>query len=177
MVYAGCKKSTSDDNPPRDCTWSTVFSDDFNRADGPIGSNYYEVFSGTGFADIFSNQLRVSTTNCYWAICYGTEVDGNKTRASIECRIPDTGGPHAFAIGGKFTNAGQIAQTGYLGSVGPGRVSIYKVTGAGYPAEMAGDNYTLLAGHTYLLVLTFDENVFTLTISKRYAARIRERFG
>jgi len=165
LVYAGCNKKSSDDNTPRDCTWSTVFSDDFNRADGPIGNNYFTVFAGTGSADIFNNQLRVSTTDCYWAICYATEVDGNRTRVSLLGKIPTTEVPHVFAIGGKFTHAGQIDQTGYLGYVGQGRLAIMKVMGAATPTEMAGDNYTLLPGHTYLLVFTFDDNVFTLTVS------------
>ncbi len=54
MLTAICMLATSCDLPGKSDPWVTIFTDDFNRADGPPGAAY-TIVSGTW--NIVSNQL------------------------------------------------------------------------------------------------------------------------
>jgi hypothetical protein len=172
LLFAGCSKDSSSDttNYGSNCTWTTVFYDDFNRADGPIGNNYDDTIisvygaSGSGFADILSNSLRVSTNDCYWAIWYVTNVDGSKIRSSIKCTVPSTAGPYNFGLGGKLASPGQMSQTGYFGGVNKDTLQILRINGSS-AQKFASKYFKILSGHTYKISLLIDETIIYVTLT------------
>ncbi|MCX6244112.1 MAG: hypothetical protein NTU98_05345 [Bacteroidetes bacterium] len=171
LLFAGCsKKSSSDDTTSgSNCTWTTVFSDDFNRINGPIGNNYQDTIlsvygqSGSGFADIFNNSLRVSTNQCYWAIWYLTNVDGSKIRSTIKCTVPSAPGPYNFGLGGRMTSPGQMSQTGYFGGINADTLQIFRINGTS-SQRFAAHYYKIQSGHTYKLSLVIDEASIIATV-------------
>ncbi len=170
-VITGCKKKSDTNNPPVvNCIWTTVFSDNFHRADTTLGTNYQVYIQptptgGSGFIDLFNNSLRVSSENVFWAVVYLTDVIGNKARVSIECSIPDIGGQANFAVGGKFSGPGTSTQSGYFAGVMNNGIGINKIVN-GVMTTLASQAYTILKGHTYKIALTIDGGNIAATVTE-----------
>ena len=81
-------------------SWQTVFYDDFNRADGALGSNYTTSHSG-GITqlDILSNEVKVAsglTAPAYWIVSYLYGINADSIRISCKFRAPNSG--YGFSI-------------------------------------------------------------------------------
>ena len=171
VLIAGCSKSpdSNDNTPIIVCTWDTVFYDDFQRTDTLLGSNYQAIIQptphgGHGFADIWNNSLRISSDSVFWAIVYNPSVDGSRTRVSVQCVTPASGGTCAFAVGGKFTNPGTTTQTGYLAAAMNNGIGIYKIVN-GFMTPLASQAYQVQYNHTYKLSLTMNYSSLSAVIT------------
>ncbi|GEM_PF-2498186 len=163
VLATACSKSsdTGGSTPTTTCTWKTVFSDNFQRADTALGSNYMAVIQptqhgGSGFADIYNNSLRISSDSVYWAIVYKPDVAGGKVRVSIQCTTPAKGGGIAFAVGGKGTLAGTAMQSEYFAGVMFNTLGIFRSASPGL-ITLASMPYTVQYNHTYTLTFTMDD--------------------
>jgi len=170
LITAGCSKSSDTNTPPViNCTWSTNFSDNFHRSDTIIGNNFQVIIQptpsgGHGFADIYNNSLRISSDNVFWAILYAKDVDGSKTRVSVECTTPPSGGTCAFGVGGKFIYSGTPTQSGYFAAAMNNGIGIYKIV-SGAMTTLATQFFQLQFNHTYKIALIVDGGVLTATIT------------
>ncbi len=83
-----CKKDNNSVGQNTATKWDTVFADNFQRDDGPIGNKYIvQVENGNGAASISSDQLMFEGSG-YWAIYdTTTSVTGNIIRVSINCNV------------------------------------------------------------------------------------------
>jgi hypothetical protein len=171
-VAAGCSKSSdnnSSDNAT--CTWKTVYSENFQHSD-TAGVPGFTVFiqptpyGGSGFADIYNNSLRISSDSVYWAVVYKKDVEASRSRVSIECTTPPSGGTCAFAVGGKFTNGGASTQSGYLAAAMNNGIGIYKIAN-GSMNIMTSAAYQVQYSHTYKLTLTIDGGSLSMIITDK----------
>ncbi|MCX6282849.1 MAG: hypothetical protein NTW31_01220 [Bacteroidetes bacterium] len=171
LLSFGCSKSSdsSGDTPVVTCTWDTAFLDGFARTDTLVGGNYQVIiqptpYGGYGVAYVKGGYLRIVSDSVYWALVYNTAVDGNKTRVSIECTTPASGGTPAFAVGGKFTNAGTGSQTGYFAGAMNGGLAIMKIVG-GSMTTLATQTYPVDFGRTYRISLLVDGGSLTAVLT------------
>jgi hypothetical protein len=170
LLSAGCTKGTGNgtmDVPS--CSWTTLFADDFHRYDTIIGSNFNVIIQpvipgGHGFAGIYHDSLRISSDSVYWAVVYAKDVDDSKTRVSVECTTPSSGGTIAFGVGGKFTNAGTAGQTGYLAAYIKNGLAIYKLASGGM-TTLASQNFPVEFNKTYKIVFAINNRDLSATIS------------
>lgn len=170
IIAAACKKSSDTNDPaPVNCSWTTVFSDDFNHPDGTIGIQYHDTIApmagstGTGQIDIYNNSLRVLSDSVYWAIWYNHEITGNKIRISIDCKW-ELGSQFNFGVGGRFTSPGKITQTGYFAALMNEHLVIYKVNGSS-SGQLATTGFHPEPNHTYKLVFILDGVNYSATIT------------
>jgi hypothetical protein len=172
LIFAGCSKSSDNTTPTVvTCTWSTVFSDNFHRLDTIVGDSFHVVIQptphgGYGFADIYNNSLRIASDSVYWAVVYAKDVDGNKTRVSVECTTPSSGGTCEFAVGGKLTLAGTGIQSGYFAGVMNKGIAINKIVSGGM-TTLVTQAYQVEFNHTYGIVFTIDGGSLTATITDK----------
>jgi hypothetical protein len=170
FLATGCAKSSDKSTTAvSNCTWSTIFSDNFQRSDTAVGSNFQVIitptpYGGHGFADIYNSSLRISSDSVYWAIVYAQDVDASKTMVSVECTTPTSGGTCAFGVGGKFTAAGTMTQSGYFAAAMNNGIGIFKISN-GVMKTLASQTYTVQYNHTYKIALTIDGEGLTATIT------------
>ncbi len=170
IILTSCKKDEDEDNndpaPPTPCQWETAFFDDFNRANGPIGTNYdaqLGCLNPQGGADIFNNQLRFRGQQC-WAIRYTQGVAGNAIRVSIKFTVVDSSNYNfALDVFSKDLGNNYMSQEGYFGGVSMTGLGIFKMMGIDYE-EIANMPYQLVIGHSYKLEFTAVNNELTLKI-------------
>ncbi len=165
LFAAGCSKKTNNNN----CTWGTVFSDSFHRSDTIIGSDFQVIiqptqYGGHGFADIFNNSLRISSDSVFWAVVCTHEVENSKSRVSVECTTPLSGGSCAFAVGGKLIYAGTTTQSGYFAIAMNDVIGIYKIED-GVMTALATQTYALAFNHTYKISFTCDNGNLTASLT------------
>ena len=91
LVFYACEsESPTNDETGDTAEWQTVFFDDFNRSDGPAGSNYSALIynPSEGLIDstlsISNNMLQLSG-GIYYAIIYVNEVTNDVIRVSLKC--------------------------------------------------------------------------------------------
>ena len=171
ILMTACSKKTDDTTTTTPCTWTTLFFDNFQRANGPLGTNWADAISfppaphncGSGFFDILDSSMRVSTENAYWAAWYTGAITGNKTRVSVKCFIPDSVGQRDFGVGGKATNPGTMNQICYFAAVAYDTLTIFKVNGT--TSQYYTKQYApLIKNHEYRITLTMDLGALTATL-------------
>lgn len=148
-------------------TWQTIFFDDFNRADGDLGSDYSVQIYGDGSASIENNQLKMEGDQ-FWAIRYNTEVLDQVIRVSVTVLARPESLHAAVSVSGKTRNLGNDWQQQelYSGALAFDTDSIYI-------AEMRGSTYTIVADQTfstqfnrsYRLELTINNTEITLKVT------------
>ncbi len=153
VILTSC--ATGTDNTPTSCAWQTVFSDDFKRADGPIGSNYtVQVNTGTGSPVIVGGTMQFNGPADFWAIRYITGVTGDIQRVSMKFI-----GKNTFSIGValKSRDLGNnwAEQEYYMAVVNQTSLSILKSQGS-TPAYLSSKDLSITQGHQYQLIFTLD---------------------
>lgn len=158
-----CKKDNKSAVQNTASTWDTVFVDNYQRANGPLGNNYsVQVASGNGRADsilgtanILNNQLSFEGYGL-WAIRDTTGVPGNVVRVSINC-IVEKGNPN-FGIAVQSQNLGYNwrYQEFYAAFIGSNKIGIFKyintvATPQNYPDTLVSSSLIVQNGHTYKL--------------------------
>ncbi len=182
LSMTSCNKSNPTNNPTNPA-WQTVFSDDFNRADGSIGANYsVQIYPDTGqFAGIFSvsNNMARLSRGSFYAIRYVTGVANEVVKVSVKCRIA-AAPVSSYGLGvtvksrslGDTTWRSQEMYSGYVwvngfpastytDSTPDSSSGIYRVSGIGLPAPLISHAFVVKKGGSYLLELTASNNVLT----------------
>jgi len=143
--------------------WRTVFSDDFNRGNGPIGSNYFVVLyhvldNVTTFdASVVNNEVQLTwASQTYFAVRYSQPVTGDTTRVSATFTVreaPSTGS--SFSVSARSTYLPSYELTGaYLGGVYDGGIGIFKASSASNPVALVSKAFNLTQGRSYRVELT-----------------------
>jgi hypothetical protein len=151
-------------------TWNTIFSDDFQRSDGPVGDNY-EVqveCGGDGTAAILSNKL-IFTGNGCWAVRYTDAVVGDTVRASIECEIK-SGNP-SFGLTLKNKNLGNNWQEKEFYAIFVNTLSwgIFKSEGGSLsPGTIESKAYEAKTNHVYKIQLVAKSKDLSAFIEDTY---------
>lgn len=191
LLFAGCNKSSPTGNTTTP-TWQTVFSDDFNRADGPIGANYDSTMmylnlgpdghTPTQLADppsrlvgvlsISNNRVRLTGWTIY-AIRYVTGVANEVVKISVKC-VPPTALSDSFSVGivARWKNLSpnpDWGQESYTGGIGDSGIGILKISGLASPSSMPppliSQYYSLKKGGSYLLELTINKKNLTFVVT------------
>ncbi|MFC2090845.1 hypothetical protein ACFLT1_08715 [Bacteroidota bacterium] len=140
--------------------WETVFFDDFNRADGDLGTNFEVQIYGDGSALVSGNQLKVEDGS-YYAVRYGTPVSDDKFRFSLKCTTAENpSSTYAFGISARSRSLATdwTQQEIYMGALWyeADSLKLSKLVGSGFPEEMAGKAFDIQSNTNYLLQLTYD---------------------
>ena len=150
-------------------TWNTVFSDNFQRADGPNIGNYSVQVGcdGNGVASISNVQLKFAGSGC-WAIRDSSEVAADTVRVSVAYTI--VAGNPGFGIAAKSKNLGNnwVNQEFYLFAADFQGIKIYRCQGT-TPVVLISKSYNIQTSHTYKLQL--------MTINKDLTGYIQDLAG
>ena len=179
--FLGCEsKESTPTGPGTTPEWQTVFFDDFNRSDGPVGSNYSVDIRSTseGLSYTFSisnNKLKLSGGVMY-AIRYVNEVYDGAIRVSVEFSTTPWSGHeeygYGFAVAAKSrildVDSGQ--QEAYFGAVSADKdlISISKITAAdtlGLPPAIASKAFDVQENRSYLIELTVNREDLVLVVT------------
>ena len=134
-------------------SWKTVFYDDFNRADGALGSNYTTNPSGgiTQFG-ILSNEVKVAsgaTAPAYWILSYNSGITYDGVRVSCKFRAPNLGYGFSIAARDDGTNS---YRAGVMSN--SDTIAIYRSDYIGNSTKLAGEKANLDINKTYFLEFT-----------------------
>ena len=134
-------------------SWQTVFFDDFNRADGPLGSNYTTLPSG-GITQlgIISNEVKVansSTSPAYWIISYINGVNADSIRISCKYKAPNSG--YGFSISAR-DNGVNTYSAGIMSN--SDTIAIYRRDYIGNSTTLVSEKAFLDTTKTYYLEFT-----------------------
>ncbi len=134
-------------------SWQTVFFDDFNRADGALGSNYTTSPSG-GITQlgILSNEVKVAnaaTAPAYWIVSYINGVNADSIRISCKFRAPVSS--YGFSISAR-DNGVNTYRAGLMSDADT--VFIYRADYSGNSTKLAGEKANLDVSKTYFLEFT-----------------------
>jgi hypothetical protein len=161
LLLTTCSKKKSDDNNnlTLNCTWTTVFFDDFQRVDGPVGPNYRDTLAGgSGVYGVVGDMLKVTGTG-YWGIFYKDSISANIIRVSIKF-IGDTG--YYAGVSAKFSNVG-IKESGYAGYLLNSSIVIQKYQ-VGNTTTLSNKSVTIVPGHQYQITLVVDNAALSVTL-------------
>lgn len=162
IVFLMFLQSCTDDDTGDTPEWQTVFFDDFNRSDGPVGSNYSaQIENGSGAFSISDNMLQLSG-GIYYTIRYVNEFTNDVIRVSIKCSTTSaTSDTYGFAVCAKGTGI----QECYGGAVWMVKdtVTILKMTELGYP-PLISKAYDVQENRSYLLELTVNKEDLTFIL-------------
>lgn len=168
FLMCECKSPTNGDT----AEWQTVFFDDFNRNDGPVGSNYsvniQSAIEGSQYTfSILNNKLKLSSGGVImYDIRYVNEVTNDVIRFSLKCSTtnPPSGSWEGFSYGFGISARSRFIsnnnQETYSGVVGEDTIRIIKMSGV----ELASQAYNIQANKSYLLELTVDKENITFTV-------------
>lgn len=158
ILFSHCKKK--EDKNTVTCTWTTVFFDDFDRADGPVGPNYTVQCHPSGEAFIQSGKLYV--TGQYWAVRYIQGIGEEKLRISILLYTTDSSGFYC-GVTGRSRDLGNNAQEFIMGLTSMTKIEIMKCLQV-QPFSLGSLPFTLEANTTYKLSLEINGGVYTVRI-------------
>ena len=171
-VFLTCDKSPTNDDTGDTAEWQTVFFDDFNRSDGPAGSNYsaHIYIPSEGFSDTLSisnNMLKLSG-EIYYAIRYVNEVTNDVVRVSLKCSTTNApSGSYAFGVSARTRDVMQQSyQESYSGfvSMDEDSIAILKLSGSELPPPLISKAYDVQENRSYLLELTVNKNDLTFIV-------------
>ena len=171
MIFYTCKsESPTDDGTGDTSEWQTVFFDDFNRSDGPVGSNYsVQIEGGSGALSISNNMLQLSGGK-YYAIRYVNEVTNDVIRVSLKCSTTNApSGSYAFGVSARSRYIGDLQESyfeSYSGfvSMDADSIAIMKLSGSELPPPLISKAYDVQENRSYLLELTVNKNDLTFIV-------------
>jgi hypothetical protein len=134
-------------------TWTTVFSDDFNRADGPLGANYtVNIGGGVATFTIVSNKAVYDTPsdNHGGEAKYINNVNDTNIRASVKFTTGSNLNIETIGIIARFT-AGSSDGTGYFLVGDQNGFYIYRFDDTVDEQLGANTSITLKTNTTYIL--------------------------
>ena len=175
MVFYTCKsESPTDDSTGDTAEWQTVFFDDFNRSDGPVGSNYSadirSISEGLSFSfSISNNKLKLSGGVMY-RIIYVNEVTNDVIRVSLKFSTTPWSGHEEYGYGfgviakGRILNLDLGQQEGYGGFVSADKdlIRIGKITAADPLGGDASKAFNVQENRSYLIELTVNREDLVL---------------
>lgn len=151
ILFSQCKKEENNT-----CNWTTVFFDDFQRANGTIGTNYSVQVSsgGNGQAEIHNGKLRFYGSG-FWAIRYSIPI--NSDRLKISVKYTPVYGSASCGVAGKGMDLGGnfSSQEFYGGFANAGGFGIYRCQGT-TPVQLISGSLGFTLNHTYLIELIID---------------------
>lgn len=168
VLFIQCKK---DDSPAikADIKWASIFSDDFQRADGSIGSSYsIEAISAngqdlSGIADIYQNQLRISDS-CYWAVWHSNQVSYDTLKVSVKCYTNEGASSHIFGVTAKHRKLqSKYEQEFYAAFAISDTIGIQKCQGM-TPLNLVTKYFKIQSNHIYKIELVVINANLTLNI-------------
>ena len=181
LAFTACNKNNPTSSTTN-ATWQTVFSDDFNRADGSVGVNYSVQWYGGGATSILSNRVRVAGGTNY-AIRYLTGVANQVVKVSVKCTttMAPLGG-YGLGVTVKSRSLGDttwmnqemysgyvwliaIPASNYTPALPDSSAGIFRVSGIGLPTPLASQSCVIKKGGAYLIELIADKNVLTLVVT------------
>jgi len=139
-------------------TWQTVFYDNFNRADGTLGSNYTYTLGGPiTQLGILNNEVNVVSSglgsngspHAYWGINYTNGVNANNIRISCKFRAPNIG--YALAINAR-DNGINTYSAGIMSNTD--EIQISSRDYLGNSTKLAGEKANLDISKTYFMEFT-----------------------
>lgn len=170
--FNSCKKEKDDTGTPStpintniSITWTTVLNDDFQRANGTLGSNYTTQVecSGNGRDTLLNNEVLFTGSGC-WSINYTGSVPNSILTTSADFMISN--GTPAFGMTMKCTNLGSnwMYQEYYAFFVGSSGIAITKYfADATHPPQtspindtLASKTFPILENHIYNLKFTIN---------------------
>lgn len=173
-TFNSCKKddtpapsTTTNNTTNTGVTWTTVLNDDFQRANGTLGSNYTTqvACSGNGRDTLLNNEILFLGSGC-WAINYTGSVPNSILKTSADFMIVN--GTPSFGMTMKCTNLGSnwMYQEYYAFFVGSSGIAITKyLSDATHPPQSSPINDTLaskafpiLNNHVYNLKFTISNS-------------------
>jgi len=171
FILSGCEKDNDDDvnDGPK---WETILFDDFNRANGAIGSDYsFQVAFGSGTISISNNQMKLENGGFY-AIRYANPVPDEVIRISLKCTISEnTTSGLGFGVSGKSQNLGtdweiQELYGGWM-FLDDDLIGIMKLMGKtlGIPEPLISMAYDINVNISYLMEFTIDNKDLNLKIT------------
>jgi hypothetical protein len=157
-------------------TWKTVFSDDFNRADGSLGANYsvYHILVTDACTLSISNHKALITGGGNWGVQYLAGVPGQTVRVSATIAMTsEPSGYYGVGVTAKDTVGfyGYIAAAVLLNDINPGvadyTADIAKHSGGrDVPGNaLISQAYALKKGGRYLFVFTADGSHLTFVMT------------
>lgn len=133
LVLLACSPSSTDSSG--DGAWQTVFADNFNRADGDLGSSWTAQLYSAGSAEVADHKLRVADGS-YWAVRYAGVVDQEDIRVSARCSTATVSQNNTFAVAARSRNLGNdwMQQEFYMAGVAPATngISLSRYVGSGF---------------------------------------------
>ena len=162
LIFLQCSK---DNNNSTSITWSKIFSDDFQRADGPIGDSFTPEVScqGNGTADIYTDKLRFSGSGC-WAIWYNGAVSDNILKVDVTCTTAQGASSYYFGLTARRKKLqAQYEQEFYGGLLMNDSISIEKYQGMTADI-LTSKKYQVVGNHTYKLELIVNGTKLTFNI-------------
>ena len=157
MLICSCKKE--DDDEPK--SWKTLFFDDFNRADGDLGSDYRAAIGVT----IRNN--KVIDTDEYYAFSYKKEIANDKIKVSAkiitEDIVPTTGG---FGFDARSSGEVDAPESYYVALiyVEEGSIGIFKSTTGSDFEELSKKDFVLTSNKIYVLTFEIDGGMLTMNL-------------
>jgi len=134
-------------------TWQTLFFDDFNRADGNLGTNYTSSPSpGITQLGILNNEVKIASDSispAYWIVSYVNGVSDDSIRISCKFRAPVSG--YGFSISAR-DNGVNTYRAGIMSDVDT--LFIYRGDYLGNSTKLAGAKANLDVSKTYFIEFT-----------------------
>jgi len=165
VFMLACTDSSTNSNNG-DGAWQTVFSDDFNRADGDPGANWSSQLYPAGSALIANHKLRVADGQ-FWAVRYAGTVNQADIRVSARCSTATISSATSFAVVARSRNLGNnwMQQEFYMAGAAPASdgISLARYVGSGYQSTTPG-TFAMGPNHWYRLSLECDGPALTLII-------------
>ena len=156
--------------------WQTIFFDDFNRSDGPIGSNYSVTLyipsvAITDTLSIKNNNVRLSG-ELYYAVKYANEVTNDIIRVSVKfITTAAPTGNYAFGVCARGTYEAapdyQLAEAyGGFVEMDTDSIGITKFSGENLnlPVPLVSKAYDVQENRSYLLELTVANKNITFVV-------------
>ena len=173
-ILVMCEIKTSPENVPE---WQTVFFDDFNRNDGPVGSNYSVTLyiPSVAITDTLSisNNILQLTGELYYAIKYMNEVNNDVIRVSAKfstSAAPSSDYAFGVCARSKYQDPPNYqlvdAYCGFV-AMDTDSIGIYKVIGGNLNLSdpIIAKAFDVKENRTYLIELTVNQLDLTFVVN------------
>lgn len=166
FLWAGCEveeTSETSETPPE----ITVYEDNFDRADGSVGTDW--TLASSGYISIVTNELRVRRPmgNEGSPVLYATGVEWDSYKITVKARITSAVWGRAVLIGGYISDTYTPARfEAYLEDDGDGdkKLVIESYSLSGFHSVLAQKTQTLTLNGTYIMELIFEGTAITFNI-------------
>ncbi|HBX49660.1 MAG: hypothetical protein A2275_07865 [Bacteroidetes bacterium RIFOXYA12_FULL_35_11] len=141
-------------------SWQTLYFDDFNRADGTLGSNYTVSPSpGMTQSNIFNNEFIIANEAVAPAYCmasYVNAINYDSIRISCKFRAPYSG--YGFSIGAR-DNGQFVYRAGIMSNSDTIGIYLYDYTGGS--TTLAAEKAYLDISKTYVMDFSLKSNAIS----------------